>query len=58
MSNPLLANERIAESLPGPIPETNKATERGPVFATFSTIAEVTLVAANGLAFLGPEKPI
>ena len=57
ISNPWLAKDRMAESRPGPMPETRTSTLWGPVLDTFSAIAAVTLEAAKGVAFLGPEKP-
>ena len=50
-------SERIAESRPLPIPFTMIEISLGPLAWIFSVIAEMTLEDANGVAFLGPEKP-
>lgn len=48
----------MAESLPLPTPLIKTSISSLPTVFNFSTMAETTLEAANGVAFLGPEKPI
>ena len=47
----------MAESLPLPTPFTITSIEAGQTDLSFSPMAAITLVEANGVAFFGPENP-